>query len=216
MKKLATGLFLATGLVVGAAAPAVAATYIPVVTVAGVGNNLGNGPFTLGYEFSTSSTFSVGALGVYDEGNDGLISAHDVGLWNNLGTLLATTTVQAGTLSALSGGFRYETVTPFSIGPGTYRVGALFLDGSDPNFFGGDGILSSIAGVTYSSGAYAGGGALADPTSTGGPSPSYIGGNLLLATAAVPEPATWAMMIGGFGLIGGSMRRRKNTSVRFA
>jgi hypothetical protein len=34
-------------------------------------------------------------------------------------------------------------------------------------------------------------------------------------TSAVPEPATWAMMIGGFGLVGASMRRRK-VSVRFA
>lgn len=34
-------------------------------------------------------------------------------------------------------------------------------------------------------------------------------------TAAVPEPATWAMMIGGFGIVGASMRRRK-VAVRFA
>lgn len=37
--------------------------------------------------------------------------------------------------------------------------------------------------------------------------------------AAVPEPATWAMMIGGFGMVGGAMRsaRRKQTvSVRYA
>jgi hypothetical protein len=36
--------------------------------------------------------------------------------------------------------------------------------------------------------------------------------------AAVPEPATWAMMIGGFGLIGLSMRRRRRArvSVSFA
>jgi hypothetical protein len=27
--------------------------------------------------------------------------------------------------------------------------------------------------------------------------------------SAVPEPATWAMMIGGFGLVGGALRRRK-------
>lgn len=33
--------------------------------------------------------------------------------------------------------------------------------------------------------------------------------------AAVPESATWMMMIGGFGLIGGSMRRR-STKVKFA
>jgi hypothetical protein len=34
------------------------------------------------------------------------------------------------------------------------------------------------------------------------------------ATPAVPEPASWAMMIAGFGLVGGAMRRR--TTVRFA
>ena len=31
--------------------------------------------------------------------------------------------------------------------------------------------------------------------------------------AAVPEPATWAMMIGGLGLIGGAMRRRRVANV---
>lgn len=35
----------------------------------------------------------------------------------------------------------------------------------------------------------------------------------LASTPAVPEPATWAMMIGGFGLIGGAMRRRTATAV---
>jgi hypothetical protein len=35
------------------------------------------------------------------------------------------------------------------------------------------------------------------------------------AAAAVPEPATWAMMIMGFGLVGAAMRRRTAT-VRFA
>jgi len=33
--------------------------------------------------------------------------------------------------------------------------------------------------------------------------------------AAVPEPSTWAMMVGGFGLLGAAMRRRK-VGVRFA
>lgn len=32
------------------------------------------------------------------------------------------------------------------------------------------------------------------------------------AVAAVPEPASWAMMIGGFGLVGGTMRRRQKVS----
>jgi hypothetical protein len=34
--------------------------------------------------------------------------------------------------------------------------------------------------------------------------------------SAVPEPATWAMMIGGFGLIGAAMRRRRKVSVTYA
>lgn len=35
-------------------------------------------------------------------------------------------------------------------------------------------------------------------------------------SAAVPEPATWAMMIGGFGLVGGAMRRRRTQNVVLA
>ncbi len=38
-------------------------------------------------------------------------------------------------------------------------------------------------------------------------------------TGAVPEPATWAMMIGGFGMVGGAMRRtrrKQKVSVKFA
>jgi hypothetical protein len=36
------------------------------------------------------------------------------------------------------------------------------------------------------------------------------------ATAPVPEPATWAMMISGFGLVGGALRRRTNVRVAYA
>jgi hypothetical protein len=44
------------------------------------------------------------------------------------------------------------------------------------------------------------------------------GGNRLGAfqMPAVPEPASWAMMIGGFGLAGAAMRRRVRTTVAFA
>jgi hypothetical protein len=34
-------------------------------------------------------------------------------------------------------------------------------------------------------------------------------GTATFAAGAVPEPASWAMMIGGFGLIGAAMRRRR-------
>ncbi len=34
-------------------------------------------------------------------------------------------------------------------------------------------------------------------------------------SAPVPEPATWAMMIVGFGLVGGTMRSRQKAAVAF-
>lgn len=39
-----------------------------------------------------------------------------------------------------------------------------------------------------------------------------IYGQMLPVVAAVPEPATWAMFITGFGLVGAAMRRRSRTS----
>jgi hypothetical protein len=46
---------------------------------------------------------------------------------------------------------------------------------------------------------------------------TYIAGiNLFPNATAVPEPASWAMMIAGFGLVGGAMRRRSATTVSFA
>jgi uncharacterized protein YjiK len=46
-----------------------------------------------------------------------------------------------------------------------------------------------------------------------GPNQSYL--VKLAYPGAVPEPATWAMMVGGFGMIGGAMRRRKRNVVAF-
>ncbi|MES2289998.1 MAG: PEPxxWA-CTERM sorting domain-containing protein [Pseudomonadota bacterium] len=48
---------------------------------------------------------------------------------------------------------------------------------------------------------------------------SVAGATITASTAipaAVPEPATWAMMIGGFGVMGVAMRRRRRTTVSFA
>lgn len=44
-----------------------------------------------------------------------------------------------------------------------------------------------------------------------GPNQSYLV-KLTLNRAAVPEPASWAMMVGGFGMLGAAMRRRKATA----
>jgi hypothetical protein len=48
---------------------------------------------------------------------------------------------------------------------------------------------------------------LAQGTPGGAPPISFLDGVSL--TAAVPEPATWAMMITGFGAVGGALRRKR-------
>lgn len=40
---------------------------------------------------------------------------------------------------------------------------------------------------------------------------TILGGSFLSTTAGVPEPASWALMLGGFGLAGAAMRRRRST-----
>jgi hypothetical protein len=47
-----------------------------------------------------------------------------------------------------------------------------------------------------------------DPTNGRDTAIYSMGSIAVPAPAAVPEPATWAMMLGGFGLLGSAMRRR--------
>jgi hypothetical protein len=203
-------MMLATGTALLVAAPAPSFADIPAVSVAGTATNLNNPPFTLGYTFSTSTSFKIDGLGLYDQGNDGLVDSHDIGLWDSGGNLLASATVDAGTTDSLINGFRFVSIAPVTIAAGTYSIGALFLTGNDPNFFGGDGTLSSISGFTYLSSAYAGGGMLSDPTTlNGGGVPAYVGPNLLVAS--VPEPASWAMLLLGCGLVGATLRARPSS-----
>ena len=51
--------------------------------------------------------------------------------------------------------------------------------------------------------------------SHGQPIPDYRGSVGNASLTAVPEPASWAMMVGGFGLAGAAMRRRR-AAVSFA
>lgn len=57
---------------------------------------------------------------------------------------------------------------------------------------------------------------LSSLTIMGGPVyPEFSIDNLVVTAAAVPEPASWALMIGGLGVMGGAVRRRRAT-VRLA
>jgi hypothetical protein len=90
-----------------------------------------------------------------------------------------------------------SSATNFGGSPDTFAIGrnpsfSEFFYGSIDNVFVYDEALSADR--------------IAEIRSTGFPS----------ATAAVPEPATWAMMVFGFGVVGGALRRSKpSRRVRF-
>ena len=43
-----------------------------------------------------------------------------------------------------------------------------------------------------------------------------LNSQVVVTAGSVPEPASWAMMLGGFGLVGGAMRSRRRASASFA
>jgi hypothetical protein len=66
-----------------------------------------NESFTMGVRFDTNQHIVIDSLGVLDVDEDGLDAAHDVGLWDAFGNLLAEANVMAGTGSTLQDGYRF-------------------------------------------------------------------------------------------------------------
>lgn len=92
--------------------------------------------------------------------------------------------------------------------PNPFDIFTLTMTLSDGSIVSGDYSGSSGAGFL----GFVGNGISSATISS---STDFAVGDFYVASGAVPEPATWAMMIGGFALVGASMRRR-SMAVSFA
>ena len=179
-------------------------------------NLTSSGPesITIGYQFDVTTALNVTALGFFTNPNKGdktFADSHEVGLWNAAGTLLASATVTDS--STLIGMFKWTSITPVTLLPGIgYQVagftpdpGDLWAYGDSFNSPGADfqgyteapGIANALGWFSYAP-------VFSEPLNTY--HKMYGGGNIM--TAAVPEPAGYAVLaVGALGLL--ARRRRR-------
>ena len=173
---------------------------------------------SLGFVFTTNSAVQVTQLGYYDDGGDGFLTPHTVGIFDSVGNLLTSVTLAAGTTDPLVGDFRYEAVAPITLAAGqTYTAAATTEGPSDPWAYGGPAQLTGFVvnpAITIPNDAakfvYQSDNVLRDPTDHFSNYQVYAGPNFVISS--VPEPATWFLLIGGLGFVGARLRRRGSTA----
>ena len=212
-KAILLGLFLAVVLC-GFSAPVAQATLIAVTfdNLNSGGGNV-NQPETLGWQFTVSgSSIAVTNLGVFDNNHpSGLDLSHGVGIWDSHGNLLVSATVLAGAVDPLVNQFRYVSIAPTKLGPGTYTIGATWSNLGDNYIAQTNTNFQTGPGITFLRDEYSAETSLLTlPTNSVGGTfdPASFGPNFEFTP--VPEPTTLVLLgIGLVGLVGVRMKLKK-------
>lgn len=165
---------------------------------------------TIGLDFRVNTAVRVTALGAFDALSDGLSTDIFVGIFNAAGVLVSPVINFNGATNDGSSAYVFQSITPIVLAAGDYQVGAWGYNGVDLNYNnsgpGGPITFNSFSGKLTALGTrYAGsGGVIGNIPDVG---LTRYGGATLNVTS-VPEPASWALLLAGFGMIGYSMRRR--------
>ncbi|HEX7944459.1 MAG TPA: PEPxxWA-CTERM sorting domain-containing protein, partial [Phenylobacterium sp.] len=170
---------------------------------------------TVGWTFTANANLNVTKLGwfVLDPTLD---SFHQIGVWNASGALLGSASVLPPGPGS-SDGFRYVTTpfTPFRLDAGqSYFIGGRDLLNDGDSYITGLNFLQTDPAISFlGSARSAAGSGFAFPNIVVAGARGRFGPNfqfdVIPDRPAVPEPATWAMMILGFGAAGTVLRRRR-------
>ena len=175
---------------------------------------------TLGYEFTVEGTLTFNALAVFDvisanpatgHTNDlGLNSSHEVGVWDSLGNLIVSTTVDPTDPTAPSantyGQWVYQQIAPVTLLAGTYTIGAYYqgsLADSDPVMVQQTSISNGSA--TYVGGRYVYSSDFQEPTFNYPPNEEQYFGPTLMS---VPDGGMTLTLLGGAMIGLAALRRR--------
>lgn len=189
MKRFFFGI-LALLLVVGGASQAKADFIAANMTGFGI---TGSVQGTVGWSFNVLSPISVTQLGWM--GRD-IQANHQVAIWTAGGTLLVTDTVL--TTDPLTGLFRYHSVAPTVLGPGTYVIGG--ENDAQETYGGLAQTFSTAPQVQFIQGVGIFGVGLQFPTLLTGSDPAIFGPNFQFTDAlAVPVPA--GLVLSGIGIL---------------
>ncbi|QXQ05971.1 PEPxxWA-CTERM sorting domain-containing protein [Sphingosinicellaceae bacterium] len=159
-----------------------------------------------------SGTFSDSTLGISNATITGIVPSNPAN--PTPGNLLAPHSF--GFYPILNGSPGPDGIAPGLSYDGLYYPGGSPQAASDYDAHGGFldiyGIVFTITGGygvnLWSNGDYGGGPTYGASVTDGTDRLDYVGG---IAATAVPEPAAWALMIGGFAMTGTAMRRRTRT-----
>jgi len=166
--------------------------------------------WTQGWKFSVNSPYAVESLGVYDSGQNGLVGSAQVGLWLATGgSPLVEAIVPSGTSAELDGHFRFTSIAPTILNPGTEYIVGSYLSGELATaLFGGNGTVDPH--ITVIDARYSPTGVFAFPelTDLGSEGAAFLGGNFRGSVSPVPLPAAaWLFGSGVAGLIRLARRR---------
>jgi hypothetical protein len=169
---------------------------------------------TLGWSFTVSSPISVTQLGLWDgpgpgtggSVGDGFGSAHDVTLWTSAGSALVSANVPAGTAATLVDGFRYISIAPMLLLPGTYVISAYYPTASFDTSISNASSITGFGPVTYGGSRSVLNNVFPSGNATVPAPNGHFGPNFQFGTSVPEFVSTWPLLLGSVLVLLGARR----------